>query len=59
LTQQGDLFGLASLRSAIGNHLAAARGIVAEPGQIVIVNGTAEAMPLPRACWSRLVRWSA
>jgi GntR family transcriptional regulator/MocR family aminotransferase len=46
LTQQGDLFGLASLRSAIGNHLAAARGIVAEPGQIVIVNGTAEAIAL-------------
>jgi GntR family transcriptional regulator / MocR family aminotransferase len=46
LTQQGDLFGLASLRSAIGNHLAAARGIVAEPGQIVIVNGTAEAIGL-------------
>jgi GntR family transcriptional regulator/MocR family aminotransferase len=46
LTQQGDLFGLASLRSAIANHLAAARGIVAEPGQIVIVSGTAEAIAL-------------
>ena len=31
------------LRSAIANHLAAARGIVAEPGQIVIASGTAEA----------------
>ena len=40
LAQPGDLFGLASLRSAIANHLAAARGIVAEPGQIVIVSGT-------------------
>jgi GntR family transcriptional regulator/MocR family aminotransferase len=46
LTQQGDLFGLASLRSAIANHLAAARGIVAEPGQIVIVSGAAEAIAL-------------
>ena len=46
LTQPGDLFGLASLRSAIANHLAAARGIVAEPGQIVIVSGAAEAIAI-------------
>jgi GntR family transcriptional regulator/MocR family aminotransferase len=42
LSQPGDPFGLASLRSAIANHLASARGIVAEPGQIVITSGTGE-----------------
>ena len=46
LAQPGDLFGLASLRSAIANSLAASRGIVAEPGQIIIVSGAAEAIAL-------------
>ena len=46
LAHQGDLFGLASLRSAIANYLVAARGIVAEPGQIIIVSGGAEAIAL-------------
>ena len=42
-----------SLRSAIANHLAAARGIVAEPGQIVIVSGAARPSRSRPACWSR------
>ncbi|HEX4368084.1 MAG TPA: aminotransferase class I/II-fold pyridoxal phosphate-dependent enzyme [Rhodopila sp.] len=46
LTHQGDLFGLASLRSAIVSHLGAARGIVADPAQIVIVSGTAEVIAI-------------
>ena len=46
LAQRGDLFGLASLRSAIASHLAAARGIIAEPGQIIIISGTAEAIAI-------------
>jgi GntR family transcriptional regulator/MocR family aminotransferase len=46
MVQQGDLFGLASLRSAIANHLGAARGIVAEPGQIIIVSGAREAIAI-------------
>jgi GntR family transcriptional regulator/MocR family aminotransferase len=46
LSQPGDPFGLASLRSAIANHLASARGIVAEPGQIVITSGTGEGIAL-------------
>jgi GntR family transcriptional regulator/MocR family aminotransferase len=46
LSQPGDPFGLAFLRSAIANHLAAARGLVVEPGQIVITSGTAEGIAL-------------
>ncbi len=46
LTQPGDLFGLAALRSAIASHLGAARGIVAEPGQIAIVSGAREAIAI-------------
>jgi len=46
LSQPVDPFGLAALRAAIANHLASARGIVAEPGQIVITNGTAEGIAL-------------
>lgn len=38
--------GLASLRSAIASHLGAARGIVAEPGQIVIISGVREALAI-------------
>ena len=46
LAQPNDRFGVASLRSAIANHIAAARGIVAEPGQIIIVSGSTEAIAL-------------
>jgi GntR family transcriptional regulator/MocR family aminotransferase len=46
MTRPGDLFGLASLRSAIATHLGAARGIVAEPGQIIIVSGVREAIAI-------------
>ncbi|HUN40252.1 MAG TPA: aminotransferase class I/II-fold pyridoxal phosphate-dependent enzyme [Acetobacteraceae bacterium] len=46
LAQPVDPFGLAALRSAIATHLASARAIVAEPGQIVITSGTAEGIAL-------------
>ncbi len=46
LSQPADPFGLASLRAAIANHLAAARGIAADPGQIVITSGAAEGLAL-------------
>jgi len=46
LTQTGDLFGLTALRAAIASHLGAARGIVAEPGQIAIVSGAREAIAI-------------
>ena len=46
LAQPVDPFGLVSLRSAIATHLASARGIVAEPGQVVITSGTAEGIAL-------------
>jgi GntR family transcriptional regulator/MocR family aminotransferase len=44
LTQYGDAAGLAALRTAIANHLAAARGIVADPSRIVIVSGVQEGL---------------
>jgi GntR family transcriptional regulator / MocR family aminotransferase len=44
LTQYGDPAGLAALRTAIANHLAASRGIVADPSRIVIVSGVQEAL---------------
>ena len=42
LTQYGEPAGLPALRTAIANHLAAARGIVADPSRIVIVSGIQE-----------------
>jgi GntR family transcriptional regulator/MocR family aminotransferase len=44
LTQYGDPAGLPALRTAIANHLAASRGIVADPSRIVIVSGTQEGL---------------
>jgi GntR family transcriptional regulator/MocR family aminotransferase len=44
LTQYGDPAGLAALRTAIANHLAGSRGIVADPSRIVIVSGVQEAL---------------
>ncbi len=44
LSQPVDRFGLAALRAAIANHIAAARGIIADPGQIVITSGVGEAL---------------
>ena len=46
LTQHGDAAGLPALRAAIASHLATARGIVADPGRIVIVSGTQEGISL-------------
>jgi GntR family transcriptional regulator/MocR family aminotransferase len=46
LTRPVDLFGLPALRSAIASHLGAARGVIAEPGQIVIVSGAREAIAI-------------
>lgn len=44
LTQYGEPAGLPALRTAIANHLAAARGIIADPSRIVIVSGVQEAL---------------
>lgn len=44
LTQYGDAAGLPALRMAIANHLAASRGIVADPSRIVIVSGIQEGL---------------
>jgi GntR family transcriptional regulator/MocR family aminotransferase len=44
LAQYGDPAGLPALRTAIANHLAASRGIVADPSRIVIVAGTQEGL---------------
>jgi GntR family transcriptional regulator/MocR family aminotransferase len=44
LTQYGDPAGLAALRMAIANHLAASRGIVADPSRIVVVSGVQEGL---------------
>jgi GntR family transcriptional regulator/MocR family aminotransferase len=46
LTQYGEPAGLPALRTAIANHLAVARGIVADPSRIVIVSGIQEALTL-------------
>jgi GntR family transcriptional regulator/MocR family aminotransferase len=46
LTQTPDLFGLAALRMAIASHIAAARGVVADPEQVIIVGGGTEALAL-------------
>jgi GntR family transcriptional regulator / MocR family aminotransferase len=42
LSDYGDPGGLPALRSAIAHHLAAARGVIADPAQIVIVAGIQE-----------------
>lgn len=46
LTQYGEPAGLAALRTAIANHLAIARGIVADPSRIVIVSGVQEGLAI-------------
>jgi GntR family transcriptional regulator / MocR family aminotransferase len=46
LTQYGDPAGFPALRTAIANHLAAARGIVADPSRIVIISGIQEGLAL-------------
>jgi GntR family transcriptional regulator/MocR family aminotransferase len=46
LSHYGDPAGLPALRSAIADHLATARGIAADPGRIVIVNGAQEGISL-------------
>lgn len=46
LTQYGEPAGLPALRTAIANHLAAARGIVADPSRIVIVSGIQEGLSI-------------
>ena len=46
LTQYGDPAGVPTLRSAIARHVAAARGIVVQPEQILIVAGVQEALTL-------------
>jgi GntR family transcriptional regulator / MocR family aminotransferase len=46
LTQYGDAAGLPALRTAIANHLAVGRGIVADPSRIIVVSGIQEGLTL-------------
>jgi GntR family transcriptional regulator/MocR family aminotransferase len=46
LSQYGDAAGLPALRSAIADHVATTRGIAADPGRIVIVNGAQEGISI-------------
>lgn len=46
LTLRGDPAGLPSLRTAIANHLAASRGVVADPARIMIVSGVQEGLAI-------------
>jgi GntR family transcriptional regulator / MocR family aminotransferase len=46
LTEGGDEAGLPSLRSAIAAHLAATRGVVADPARILITSGVRESVGL-------------
>ena len=46
LTQASDPAGVPALRTAIANHLAASRGIVADPSRIVVVSGTQEGLSI-------------
>jgi GntR family transcriptional regulator / MocR family aminotransferase len=46
LTQYGEPAGLPALRTAIANHLASARGIMADPSRIVIVSGIQEGLTI-------------
>jgi GntR family transcriptional regulator / MocR family aminotransferase len=46
LSQYGDPAGLPALRLLIADHLATTRGIVADPGRIIIVNGAQEGISI-------------
>jgi GntR family transcriptional regulator/MocR family aminotransferase len=46
LTEYGDPAGLPALRSAIAGHLAATRGIAADPSRIFIVSGAQEGISI-------------
>ena len=46
LSQGGDPAGLPSLRVALSHHLAAARGIAADPAQILVMSGIREGLAL-------------
>ena len=46
VTRYSDPAGLIVLRSAIASHLAAWRGIVTDPGRVIIVSGTQEGLSI-------------
>jgi len=46
LTEEGDPAGLPALRAAVAAHLAATRGIVADPGRVIITGGVQEGVAL-------------
>ena len=46
LSQSGDPGGLAALRMALAQHLAAARGITVDPAQILVLSGIREGIAL-------------
>lgn len=44
LTEYGDPAGLPALRTAIANHIAASRGIAADPSRILVISGIQEGL---------------
>lgn len=46
LAQYGDAQGLAELRAAIADHIGPARGVAAEPDEIVVVGGSQDGLTL-------------
>jgi len=53
LSECGDPGGLPALRSAIAQHLGVSRGIVADPAQVLIVNGITDGLNLVARLFSR------
>jgi GntR family transcriptional regulator/MocR family aminotransferase len=52
LSESGDPAGLRVLRTALASHLSISRGVVADPGQIVIVSGVQEGLSIAARLFS-------
>lgn len=46
MSEHGDAAGLPALRAAIAEHVSVSRGIVTDPGQVLVVGGIQEALSL-------------
>ena len=46
LSQYGDAAGLPALRAAIADHLATTRGIIADPGRVIVTTGAQECISI-------------
>jgi len=46
MSEHGDAAGLPALRGAIAEHVSMSRGIVADPGQVLVVGGIQEALSI-------------